>query len=381
MLRTGALSIRVLSNSVPVKRHTPCLRLLSPRSPIRAPTAPFHRHGSTPVLANGDPTPQPEEAASSSAPQKPKPGTEIGTQNEFISYQWVRLVDPDTGELRPMARLSTILQEYRSDKAMRKRHSVQLVANGAEPIVKVVDPGALYRKAKEMKQRARENARFSGEKEIQLTWDVAGLDHQRKMEQAREGLAEGQRVSLVYAPKKGVRFLLTPEEMAERAQEDVDALSEVGREWKERDVRRRITVVYLESTKVVAPVEEKEVVVPFTASQKVVRQRMAEVQKMLEGGSKVKLRFTEEKERKEKKPQETGAVDSVADALRKEAARVKQQAEAEAKRKETKEWTRKKKDTFVEETIKTLKLGEAAKEWRSRDLWTASTTLYLTSNS
>lgn len=158
-------------------------------------------------------------------------------------------MDPQTGELRPLAPLSDILAEIFSGedkgKDFKRKHAVQLVSTEPEPIVRLVNTSEQYRKAKEQKHKARLVGR-SEEKEIQLTWDTSGMDYQRKLDQAREALAEGHRVTLAHAPKKGIRHVLRANEMAERAQETVDALAEVGKEWKQREVGPRITVVFLE---------------------------------------------------------------------------------------------------------------------------------------
>jgi len=309
--------------------------------------------------------------------EKPKPGREVGTRDDQIGFKQVRLVDPETGELTPLQPLSSILQRLLSDKEVRKRHSVQLVANDPEPIVRLVNMAEQYRKTKEQKQKARQTARFSGEKEIQLTWDTAGPDHQRKLDQARESLAEGVRVNLVHAPKKGVRHRLTVREMEERAQGTVDALADVGKERKEKEVGPRITAIYLVPLQI-QNLTEKEVLIPFGAASNILQRRVSEVQKELEAGIRVKVTFAEERKPKKENGQKNGQDGDSAEGTLWSGGLVKLiSKELSQQPNEAEKWTRKRKDTFVDSVVAKL-VGNEAKEWKPRDVWKASTTIYLT---
>ncbi|THH29148.1 hypothetical protein EUX98_g5019 [Antrodiella citrinella] len=272
-----------------------------------------------------------------------------------------------------MTPTNVVLRRLLPDKEVRRRYSVQLVSLSPEPIVRLVNTGEQYRKEKEKKQRAQQRAKLSGEKEIQLTWDTEGPDHQRKLDQARESLAEGMRVDLIHAPKRGTRHRMTKEDMALCAQSTLDALADVGKERREKQVGPRITAIYLEP--LAATVTENEVLIPLGAPQAIFQRRVSEVQKVLAAGGKVKLTFAEEKKSKDEVeknglPEDTreGAPWSggLVKLITKE---LKQQTAGEEK------WTRKRKEAFVDAII--TKLGSEAQEWKPRDDWKASTTLYL----
>ena len=85
------------------------------------------------------------------------------------------------------------------------------------------------------------------EKEIQMTWGIGPSDLQHKMKKAREALEQGHRISIVYAPKKG-QALPSPADMKQRVEEAIEALSDIGQEWKTPDVRPQTTVIYMKST-------------------------------------------------------------------------------------------------------------------------------------
>lgn len=159
-------------------------------------------------------------------------------QNEEIPYRSVRLVDPDTGHLNPPALLKSVLQAVAS-----KTHFLELVSENPEPIVRVICRKDRHEKLKEIKQKRKDSKRE--DKEIQLTWGVAAGDLQHKLKKVRQELQKGNRVSLVFAPKKG-QSPLSAAQMASKVQETVDSLADVGKEWKLRDVQKATTAIHFQ---------------------------------------------------------------------------------------------------------------------------------------
>jgi len=161
-------------------------------------------------------------------------------RNKEIPYDRVRLVDAETSALGPFIPLEDILATLN-----KKEEMLELVAEKPDPIVKVVDKKASYSRMKEQKARKKDEAKTREEKEVQMTWGVASGDLQHKLKKARQELQKGNRVNLVFAPKKGQESL-TPAQMAERVQETVDLLADVGKEWKVREAQGRTAVIHLQ---------------------------------------------------------------------------------------------------------------------------------------
>ncbi|TCD69761.1 hypothetical protein EIP91_006297 [Steccherinum ochraceum] len=375
MLRAGRSEfLRAVTRST---RHAPCLGLCLrslPRTPTHTQRAGFGTSGFR--KADG------QQATSDAQKVKVVTGKDdswlIGRRDENIPLKSVRLVDPTDGTLLPLQPFSQILEAYRGDKQKRKTTSIVLVATRPEPVVKVVNTADEYKRLKEQRKKRKATGK-PGDKEIQLTWDVSGSDLQRKLEHAREGLLAGHRVSLVHAPKKGVRHVLPRPEMAERAQAMVDALADVGKEWKAKEVGPKITVTYLESlfsAQSTAPV--KEVLIHLGSESHIVKEQIAAVKKELEVGRRVKVHFEAERERKGKNGESasttTSALGSVAQMLT--GSRPTDPAELRAKSRSSRGWSRKNKDDFVETVLPQLISGKV-KEWKARDDWTSTTTVYL----
>lgn len=174
-------------------------------------------------------------SASSTATQKRR-------SDEDIPHRVVQLVDAETGRLNPPSALRDLLSSID-----RKTHHIELVREEPNPIVKIINKKEAFNKRKEQKARMKEVARKCTQKEIQMTWGVASGDLAHKLNKVREELMKGNRVDLVYAPKKG-QPLPSPIEMELRAQETVDFLADVGKEWKSREVQRTVTALYLQGT-------------------------------------------------------------------------------------------------------------------------------------
>jgi translation initiation factor IF-3 len=147
------------------------------------------------------------------------------------------LVDPETGRLNPPVELRDILSQLDL-----REYSVELVSAGPTPIVKVINKRETYEKNKERKARARQQME---QKEIQLTWGIASQDLTHKLKKVRAVLERGGRVDLVYAPRKG-QPLPTKEGMHARVEETMDILTDVGKEWKPREIKKAVTALYLQ---------------------------------------------------------------------------------------------------------------------------------------
>ncbi|EPQ59677.1 hypothetical protein GLOTRDRAFT_34401 [Gloeophyllum trabeum ATCC 11539] len=162
-------------------------------------------------------------------------------KNENIPHRTVRLVDPETSKLRPPAPLEEILASF-----SRKTHFLQLVSERPEPIVKLINKEEARRKR--VQQRKAQLQNKMEEKEIQMTWGIASADLEHKLRKVRQELEKGNRVDLVYAPKKG-QPLPSPAAREQRVKETLDLLADIGKEWKPREQTARMIVIYLEKLK------------------------------------------------------------------------------------------------------------------------------------
>ncbi|TBU27683.1 hypothetical protein BD311DRAFT_759829 [Dichomitus squalens] len=196
-------------------------------------------------------TSRPDQLPASDAPRSnnPLPSEEEGEKkkkplqnprNEAIRYRYVRLVNPETGALEPPTLLRNILPTLD-----RKTQYLELVNENPEPIVKIINTKMLYARGKAKKERQQQN-RPPEEKELQLTWGVGMGDLQFKLRKAREDLLDGNRVTLIFAIKKGQKVPSPPEQQA-MIEEAVRLLEDVGRERKERAVQKHMTALFLES--------------------------------------------------------------------------------------------------------------------------------------
>ncbi len=154
----------------------------------------------------------------------------------------MRLVDPDTKSLHPPKPLSAILESLVRNTSDKNRLTVELVSEKPEPIVKIINPAERYKQEKETKEK-RKKSRVQ-EKEIQMTWGVASGDLEHKLKKARSELQDGNKVNIVYAPKKG-QVLPPPAEMQRKIKEITSMLADVGQQWKPPVIERNNGVIYL----------------------------------------------------------------------------------------------------------------------------------------
>lgn len=171
------------------------------------------------------------------------PNVQVGQTNEQIPLRTVRLVDPDTGKLHEPAPLAALLAVMDRDT-----YKLTVATLEPEPLIKVVKSNDVYKQKKEEQKKKKAVLQALEEKEIQMTWGVDPHDFKTKLKHASRELAQGRRVNLVFAPKKGQPWL-NAEGMSIRVQEAVDQLSDAGHEWKTRDVQQATTIVYLQGVK------------------------------------------------------------------------------------------------------------------------------------
>lgn len=184
------------------------------------------------VLRPASITLQQTRSSSSVTPRRP--------QNKEIQHRVVQLVDPETGRLHPPTLLSAILASVNP-----KTHFVELATEDPNPLVKIVSKEDLKAKIKEQRLKKKLAGKSMEQKEIQLTWGVAAGDLEHKLSKVRRELEKGNRVDLVYAPKKG-QPLPNPAEMELRMQETVEKLADVGKEWKPKQVQKHMSVIYFQ---------------------------------------------------------------------------------------------------------------------------------------
>ncbi|KAF7799101.1 hypothetical protein EIP86_010331 [Pleurotus ostreatoroseus] len=172
-------------------------------------------------------------------------------RNDEIPFKTARLVDPTTNQLGPEIDVPNLLNEIKYDrtkdehgKERRKWQIVELVAEEPEPIVKLVDTRQAYRKTKEHAEQAKKLE----EKEVQMSWSIAGGDLVHKSKKVREALEQGHKVNVVFAVKKG-QAPIQPSQIPERLQQFMDLVSDIGQELKPPLIQGGTAVVYLKSTK------------------------------------------------------------------------------------------------------------------------------------
>lgn len=202
------------------------------------------------------------------APGVPNP------RNDKIPYEIVQLVNPLTKKLDPPQPLAPLLEAVL--KTSNNQHYLELVSapspapkfrpqtsdgngEGEEgegekvrqgvkyAIVRLVNKREAVAKEKEFRKREREVKKQNDSMEIQVGWNMASQDVEHKMKKVREGIERGMRVELVLATRQGKEASVSPEEMGRKTREMVSMVEDVAREWRPRNMNRRVTVVYLQS--------------------------------------------------------------------------------------------------------------------------------------
>ncbi|KAF8883429.1 hypothetical protein BD779DRAFT_1663157 [Infundibulicybe gibba] len=157
-----------------------------------------------------------------------------------IPHRTVQLVDQTSGRLTPPTTMAEVLASIN-----RKTHFVELVSTEPTPIVKIIDKKEAFEKRKQQKAKAKEVSKKNTQKEVQLTWGAAAGDLSHKIKRVRQELEKGSKVDLVFAPKKG-QPLPTPPEMRQRVDEVVEMLSDVAKEWKEKEFQKTAAAIFLQ---------------------------------------------------------------------------------------------------------------------------------------
>jgi translation initiation factor IF-3 len=183
--------------------------------------------------------------------------------NNNIPYTYVRVVDPETRKPLPPRLLSEVVDNLATETQPKPgggppktfvTQFAQLVAppseaTGGYALVKLVDRREVHAREKTQRIKAQASRKATEEKEIQFAWGIAVADVHHKLRKARQELGRGARVQLVFSRKAGGG----PEsDSGTRAKQHalvtqvLNALADVGKEWRTRDERRNMIVVYLQ---------------------------------------------------------------------------------------------------------------------------------------
>jgi translation initiation factor IF-3 len=183
--------------------------------------------------------------------------------NNDIPYTYVRVVDPETRKLLPPRPLTEVVNNLATEVQPKQGKGppkkfvtqfAQLVAPPSEAtngyaLVKLVDRREAAAREKTQRLKAQVTRKAREEKEIQIAWSIGAADLQHKLRKARQELERGVRVQLVFA-RKGSGG--SERDSGTRAKQNglvaqvVEKLTDVAREWRMRDERMNMVVVYLQ---------------------------------------------------------------------------------------------------------------------------------------
>ena len=183
--------------------------------------------------------------------------------NNDIPYPYVRVVDPETRKPLPPQPLTEVINNLATGLQPKKAGGpakpfvtqyAQLVAPPSEAtdgyaLVKLVDRREAAAREKAQRLKAQTSRRASEEKEIQFAWGIGAADVQHKLRKARQELSRGVRVQLVFARKASggaERDPSTKTKLNLLVNQVVEALVDVGKEWRIRDERKNLVAVYLQ---------------------------------------------------------------------------------------------------------------------------------------
>lgn len=183
--------------------------------------------------------------------------------NDDIPYAYVRVVDPVTRKPLPPQPLTEVINNLATELQPKKGSGApksfvtqyaQLVAPPSEAtdgyaLVKLVGRREAAAREKTQRLKAQASRRASEEKEIQFAWGIGPADVQHKLRKARQELSRGVRVQLVFARKASGGAQRDPATKTEQnvlVDEVVEALADIGREWRIRDERRNMVAVYVQ---------------------------------------------------------------------------------------------------------------------------------------
>jgi translation initiation factor IF-3 len=190
--------------------------------------------------------------------------------NNDIPYTYVRVVDPETRKPLPPRPLTEVVDNLTTEVQPKKgggppkifvTQFAQLVAPPSEAtngyaLVKLVDRREAAAREKSQRLKAQASRKASEEKEIQFAWSIGAADAQHKLRKARLELERGVRVQLVFASKAtggAQRDSGTRTKQNALVAQVVEELTDVAREWRRRDERRNMVVVYLQDHRRLIP--------------------------------------------------------------------------------------------------------------------------------
>lgn len=202
--------------------------------------------------------------------------------NNDIPYTYVRVVDPETRKPLPPKPLAEVVDSLATEIQPKQgvgspktfvTQFAQLVAPPSEAtngyaLVKLVDRREAAAREKTQRIKAQASRRASEEKEIQFAWSIGAADVQHKLRKARQELERGVRVQLVFARKAtggAERDSGTRAKQNALVEQVVEELTDVAREWRLRDERRNMVVVYLQDYQ--RPIPHKSVLTKQVAKQ------------------------------------------------------------------------------------------------------------------
>ena len=258
-------------------------------------------------------------------------------RNEAIPVLVARLVNPETGSLGEAVVVRDVLATI-----PRKTHCLELVTREPEPIVKIISLKEEYVR-KRAKQAQRLLNRAPEEKEVQLSWNVAPSDLRFKLRKAHEDLADGHRVTIVFA-SKSKQPSLKPEAQQAIIDDTMRILADVGKEQRPVEVKKNTSALFMESIRPRKQVLELEWVHEGEEEHWV---GMNAVESALRKGGRVDVVFLTPSPPKKKDAQ------TLEDAKTVDPEVVKQR---------------------IEDTV--ARLQELGQEWRDRDMRKTSLTVY-----
>lgn len=200
--------------------------------------------------------------------------------NNDIPYTYVRIVDPETRKPSPPQPLREVIDNLATELQPKKgggppksfvTQYAQLVAPPSEAtdgyaLVKLVDRREAAAREKTQRLKAQASRRAGEEKEIQFAWGIGAADVQHKLRKARQEVSRGVRVQLIFARKASGRAdPTTKAELNVLVSQVVEALADVGREWRIRDERRNMVAVYLQDLQ--RPIPHKSMLAKQAAMQ------------------------------------------------------------------------------------------------------------------
>ncbi|TIA93152.1 hypothetical protein E3P99_00239 [Wallemia hederae] len=164
------------------------------------------------------------------------------------AFDKVSVVDAATGKPQPPESASSVLKRLE-----RNKYRLELVSEAETPLVKIIDKGEEYRKAKdkaskEKEAKAASKAKSKMEKEIQVTWMTSPHDLAHKLKKATETLSNKGKVSVVFANSSAHKRIADADK--ERIMQGVETQLGLGistnvARWKETEKSKRFWAVHL----------------------------------------------------------------------------------------------------------------------------------------